>query len=32
MCLEDLSIYPGAEFYERNATSREIPVIILAPR
>lgn len=27
-----LEIYPGAEFYERNAKNREIPVIVLDPR
>lgn len=27
-----LEIYPGAEFYERNAKNREIPVIALDPR
>jgi len=27
-----LEIYPGAEFYERNAGSREIPIVILDPR
>lgn len=27
-----LAIYPGAEFYERNAKNREIPVVVLDPR
>lgn len=27
-----LTIYPGSEFYERNAKNREIPIVVLEPR
>jgi F420H(2)-dependent quinone reductase len=27
-----LAIYPGSEFYERNAAGREIPIVVLDPR
>jgi F420H(2)-dependent quinone reductase len=27
-----LAIYPGSEFYERNAKNREIPIVALEPR
>lgn len=27
-----LAIYPGSEFYERNASGREIPIVLLEPR
>lgn len=27
-----VAMYPGSEFYERNATGREIPIVVLDPR
>ncbi len=27
-----LAIYPGSEFYARNAAGREIPIVVLDPR
>jgi deazaflavin-dependent oxidoreductase (nitroreductase family) len=27
-----LAIYPGSEFYERNAAGRQIPIVVLDPR
>ena len=27
-----VAMYPGSEFYRRNARGREIPVVVLEPR